>query len=528
MTRKPLTVLCYSALLCLLIQCKREEPTSWDPHVLGPVAHGRVTLGDIVADSLLSADESGLWHLRIHENLTDFEIDSLVEIPDTLIEKIFDVPIIGGPFTLPNGTALINEEENNLINVNDAALKEVVMKSGKLRYKLKSYINGYLACVYDLPGVTYNGVGTVIQTTTQPSVSDVPYIYEGEIDLSGYHLDMTGMTGFSSNRIYSHLTISTAADSPQQAVVYGDDYVTIELEFIDPVVHYARGYFGQHDYDLDQAVDFGDQLDLPTGAINLQGTTMSLHVENNVGVDLELDFEALIAMNSANNNDVLLNHTSLFDPIHLTRAFDNNGNVTPDIYDVTLNAQNSNIDAFIENLPDALQMNAHVKINPLGDVSDGADFIYTDNALKAELDIDIPLNLGMSNLTLRDTLEIAEDLEMTANGRFILYVENAFPFSATLKAHFVDANGEYLDGFVDPQIITAAGETGVPGQTMMAMSTLYIPATQDLIDLFSPETRIVIEVVLNTPDYPQPVGLYQDYYMDFKLIADGEIQVEFR
>ena len=515
-------------LVMLLANCKREEATTWSPHLLAPVANGRLTLNDIAPDSLLEADETGLWHLIFREDLTDFDVDSLVTIPDTLIEKVFDVPIIGGPFTLPNGTVLIEEEDNNLINVNDAELKKVIMKSGILRYKLKSFINGYLTCTYDLPGVMYNGVGTVIQTTTDPSVNDDPYIYEGEIDLAGYELNMTGQSGFSSNRIYSHLTIATAMDAPQQAVVYGDDYVTIELEFIDPVVFYAKGYFGQHTYALDQSIDFGDQLNLPTGAINLQGTTMSLHVENNVGVDLELDFESLIALNSANSNEVYLNHTSLFEPIHLTRAYDSNGTVTPDIYDVNLNTQNSNIDQFIENLPNALQMTANVIINPLGNVSDGADFIYTENPLKAEMEVDIPLNIGMNNLMLRDTLNIAEALEMTADGKFVLYVENTFPFSATLNAHLFESSTQEETPFVIQQAIGAAMETDTPGITIPVQSTLYIAASQTVIDHFTPNHKIVLEVILNTPGYPQLVGLYQNYYMDFKLIADGEVQVEFR
>jgi hypothetical protein len=173
-------------------------------------------------------------------------------------------------------------------------------------------------------------------------------------------------------------------------------------------------------------------------------------------------------------------------------------------------------------------MVANVKINPLGDVSDGADFIYTENALKAEMEIDIPLNIGMNSLTLRDTLVIAEDLEMTADGKFVLYVTNTFPFSATLNAYFSSNGNTSSVPFVEAQTIAAATETSVPGQTIAAQSTLIIPASQNFIDLFNPENALVIEVVFNTPGYPQLVGLYQNYYMDFKLIADGEVQVEFR
>jgi len=125
-------------------------------------------LGQIVPDSILKADETSLWHLLISENLTDFNLDSIVAIPDTIIKKKFNVPLVGGPFNVPNGTNIIEQHDNNLLNVNDAQLRLVKMRSGRLEYSIKSYINGYLTCTYDIPGVTLNGVGTVIETTTEP------------------------------------------------------------------------------------------------------------------------------------------------------------------------------------------------------------------------------------------------------------------------------------------------------------------------------------------------------------------------
>lgn len=516
-----ITVIAFS----VLASCKREEQTTWNVDMLGPIAHGRITLDDIIADSLLMADENNLWHIILNEDLTDFDLDSLVALPDTLIEKIFDVPLSGGPFTLPNNTTLIEEEENNLMKVNGAELKEVLVKSGTLRYKIKSYINGYLLCTYELPGASLNGIPIVLETTTQPSVGETPFIYEGEIDLAGYRIDMTGQSGFMFNRIYSHIVVKTASDAPAPAQVYGDDYVVVEMEFIEPRIEYARGYFGQHLYTIDETIDFGDDIHLPTGLLNLEGVSMGLQITNSVGADLSLQFTALESYNSYYDNNISLDHNDLFEAINIERAADNNGSINSHEYDFQLNSINSNIDSFVENLPDQLLLQAEVEVNPLGDVTDGNDFIYTNNAIKALLNLDIPLALGMQDLTMTDTLAIASTLELTANGTIKLYITNAFPFETSVSASIIDGNGTVLEPLIAPQLIASAEETSTAGVTIPAPSVITISASQVLLNSFTPEHRILLTVVFNTPDYPTVARLYKDYYMDFKVIADGEIEV---
>ena len=101
--------------------------------------------------------------------------------------------------------------------------------------------------------------------------------------------------------------------------------------------------------------------------------------------------------------------------------------------DLLMNNDNSNIDVFIENLPNEISLSAEVEINPLGNVTDGNDFIYTAQPLQATLDIDLPLNIGAQNLIFTDTLDIASELNFSANGELMLYVTNAFPFETTLR-----------------------------------------------------------------------------------------------
>lgn len=518
-------LVCLSVVL--IFSCKREGPTTWDSDVFVPIAQGRITLQDIVPDSVISYDENCLWHLILSEELTDFDLDSLVQIPDTTIKRGFVVPIVGGPFVIPAGQLIIDEAENNLLNIRDVELREVILESGFMEYSIKSYIDGYLLCNYNIPGVTLNGIGTSIITTTEPSIGDVPFIQNGVIDLSEHNIDLTGETGFMFNRIFTHLTIAPAANAPTPTSVSGSDSVVVELKFVNAVVRYARGYFGYHEYELDKSIDFTDQVNFPTGSLNLDQALMKLKITNSVGADAQIQFTSLSNLNSSTGESVVLNFSPLYQPINVTRAFDNGGNIQPTIVEYVMDQDNSNIDVFIENLPDFFVMEADITVNPLGNVTDGNDFIYTDDPLKATLDLDIPLTIGAQNLTFTDTLSISEALDLSADGHLQLYVNNAFPFSAMCDLFLIDHDGLLVDAIMSYGIIKSAVETNTPGITIPVESLIDMPIDDYLIDHFNPDNRVLIRVRFDTPDFNHPSGLYKNYWMDFKVIATGMVGLSY-
>ncbi|MFM7814864.1 MAG: hypothetical protein ACKO66_10145, partial [Flavobacteriales bacterium] len=70
-------------LACFLSSCKRREATTWSPEFAAPIAHGRLGLDDVVTDSLLLADQQGLWYLHFMADVANYALDSLVRLPDT-------------------------------------------------------------------------------------------------------------------------------------------------------------------------------------------------------------------------------------------------------------------------------------------------------------------------------------------------------------------------------------------------------------------------------------------------------------
>lgn len=514
------------AVSCLLAitACSRREPTTWDADVMGPIAYGRLSLQQLIADSLLEADESGLWHLMLDEDLTDFDLDSIVEIPDTVILNEYPL-LVAGAF--PPGFALpISPTQQITIQHPSVQLKQVRMKSGQLRYRLVSPVDGYLNCTLNIPGLTLNGQPQNIAIQTSPPAAGQDFVAEGYIDLTGVELDLTGETGSSFNRIAVSFDVVVDPNSAQSAQVAVGDEISLELEFADPKVSYARGYFGSHQYLIDEQIDFSAMATMPNGVLNLDGASMQFLIRNAVGVDAQLDFEEISNFNSFTQTTVALEHPTLFDPINITRASDAGGSVQAFEYDFDVNASNSNLDLFLENLPSAFRLKGDVTINPLGNVSDANDFIYTDDALQARLLMDVPLRFGMQNLSLSDTLFLTNSQQdVPLDGNLMLWVNNGFPVEAMVSLYVLE-NGTRVT-LADNLNLASA----VPSSTAMSPtpteSWLDIDVTEELLSKVHEGNPLLIEVTLQTPGSLNPVGLYLNQFIDFKLIVDGAYTIQY-
>ncbi len=518
--------LVFLCLISLLVGCKRERPTAWSAQELIPLAHGTLTLANLVPDSLLSVDDDGLLHFYLDENLTDFNIDSLVQIPDTTIHRSFTSGISGGPFEIAQGTSVLDQQDENVFAVSEAALKEVILKGGVLEYTLYNHMNGQLIMDYAIPGATKDGESVAFSEILPPGSGSNPSIVEGTIDLADYRIDFSGPSGASSNTLVSIFNATVDPDGPGPASVYGTDSLVLDVRFVDAAVHYGRGYFGQHHIEVRDTADFSLLNSLAGGNLTLGDMELSLEIVNRVGADAQIQINTLKGSNTFNDTQQTLDNVSLSDQINITRAFENNGVVEPTYHSILLDEGNSNISDFISNMPNQLLMDVDIEVNPLGNVSANNDFIYTDQPLDAHLIADIPLCVRLDNLKIQDTLAIENALGFDAKGKLFLYVENSFPFEATVSVELIDASGLVVASMASQELMASGFYDSSSLQADAVESTLELTFAEGVIENITEANSFVVTVIFDSYGNDL-VKLTSQNQLTLSIVADLETILEF-
>lgn len=507
-------------LFIVLFAACRKESTTWNSRYAVPLAHGSLTLDDIVPDSLLEVDEAGMWHLVFHESLTDIDVDSLATIPDTTIKQKFVIPFNSGTLSLPAGTQVFSDAIETQLGISGAELKYARMKSGMMHYTVKSYLNGEMTSQFELPGVMLGPSHVVISADTDPEVGGVPGLAQGSIDMSGYTIDLTGDGGNESNKLASNIAVSVSSDASSNAAINGQDSILVELTFENAKVAWAEGYFGNHVYQINEDVDFAGDVNMPTGSIYVEQARMNLDITNYIGADARLQFADITASNA--NADLALDYSPIYQSLNITRALEVGGTIYPFSTSYMINEGNSNFTSFIGMLPSSLHVDGEIEINPLGNISGYHDFIYADKALEANLTIDVPLRLA-AGVTLTDTLEVSIGDDIVGSGELIFIADNYFPLNASLQLSLVDGENTMLleEGWIDAGI-----PGGEPGTSTPVQSEVHVPVTYETIQRLKKGDRMFVRVMFFTPNIPELYALYSNYRIDFKLVADATVELE--
>jgi hypothetical protein len=516
---KSTSTIVFIAIL-LALGCKREEPTSWDIDARVPLLRGSLGWEDLIADSLLSTDENGLLHLQYVTSLINLNPDTLVALSDTTIKRGF-VPPFSGTIPIPPGQSVFSQQQNMVLGINTAQIKELIIESGTMQYELMSKVNGPLDLFYGIPGATLGGTPFSLSTTTAPGTVANPYFESGTIDLSGYTFDLTGTTGGSSNRLAFSLQADIASTAAGNISVSANDSLTVRLRFTDMKVAYARGYFGSILSDIDQQIDLEPLSAIAGGNLNLQELSFDLEIENYVGADIQLKIDALKGVRG--NNFVSLYHQVIGSAINITRAIDLGNSIQGNTYSYQINQNNSNVVNLFNLLPEALDIAGTIELNPLGDVSGGNDFIYPAQPIKASINLDIPLCVGVNGVVFLDTLDTQPIDIPSTSGTLFLRAENGFPMSVALTFSFLTNNGEEIVLASNQSIYSAETDVFGYSQTPTAVN-LGINLTTDQIESIKTGGQMIIKATANSTGIVKFNGSER---LDIRILAAARTEISY-
>jgi len=366
----------------------------------------------------------------------------------------------------------------------------------------------------------------VLNDIVNAATPSTPAVYTRLVDISGYDLDLTGISKTEVNTLVTRAVAIVDTNAVSSVNLTAGERITFNNKLIDIVPYFVRGYFGNQFYNYNDATAISAFDMIASGTLDIESVDVDIEFRNGIGVDAQMVINQFGTVNSNNATSANLSHSIIGSPININRSVltGSNPEVTYTNYLIDVNTGNSNIDQLIELFPNQLVYDIDLTINPLGNVSGNNDFVYKKHVLEANLNVEFPLSLIATNLTLRDTVNfsLTEQTETGRinNGTLFIYADNGFPFDATIQMDLYDEAGNFLQALDVNSYIQAAPVDASFRVTNKRQSVLAVPLNATSIDNLYKASNIILQIGFSTVPQSQFIKIYEEYAIDLQIVGD--------
>ncbi len=361
-----------------------------------------------------------------------------------------------------------------------------------------------------------------------------PYsVTSGTINVDNMEVDLSTDPGQQYNRIPFEHTLNVTSYG-NMVSFNSEDVYNIEAELVSSVFDYIEGYFGQETHmDETDTLDPGlnDLLKKFTGDIFLSNPSIKLNYSNSFGIPVSVSIDA---EGHKGPQSVPLGLA----PFEIDHPVDN---VTRDITSSFLiNKSNSSLPQLISMPPDEIIFTGSAKLNPDGNTGSGNNFVFNNSRVTGSLEIEIPMDLRISNLQFADTVSNflrqdnpeddtffnTEDFEFM---RIDLTVKNGFPLGVSVSMHLYDSVSNTILRSVTAENILDAAPVDATGKVTGPMeSRTSIEFTREFFSSVNDADNIIFTFTMNSTDGgTKDVSIYAGYRIDFRAVLVLKPDIKF-
>lgn len=508
------------------------DGTNWDVDATAPVVETRLDLTNLIGEDNLSIGTDSSVNIAVDVPLYTFSFDTLSNLP--LAKSVYAYTWTFPSVTLPGGAGIPGLTSSLDMTGTDIRLSKFDIKTGKLRCTLKSTLTQPLIFTYYIPKVTKNGAILQFVDTLPGRISGQDtVVFVRDFIIDDYDIDLSGEQGDDFNSLTAYIDAQTIAGNPGVPITTGQILFKTETELIELTPEYAKGYLGQYNFSqANSTTNFSQLQMLRSGLVDAENINLSLTFHNTIGADLSFSPTEIKATNTRTGQMVVLTHSVIGTTVNINRAIENISPLNPvteNNYTFSITSGNSNIEQFLELLPDQLSLLADVALNPYGNTGGYTDFFYYNYPAFIQMQLNMPLKFSATDLLLVDTIENPfTDLSILNpmhDGEFIVRVENKFPLQSDLQLYLMEGN--VITDSLFANTLVAAAPVDINNRVTQAQITdLIIEVTSDKIQLLQTATNIKLKANFNTmPTVAGRLQFYSDYYMLIKVIADVKYNI---
>lgn len=516
----------------LLFSCQKDfERPNWDVDMLAPLVKTSLNLNHILSDSVLITNPDTSLKIVYKESIFDVGVDSLFKIPDTTITNIYTIPVTS---VAQPGSSFYSEAKEYSLNItNNVGLNYAIVESGFIEVEILSEIQENVEVTYIIPSAIKNGDTLRLTETILAGSPGNPSSLKKKIDMSGYELDLTGISKTQINTLVTRAVGTVDSNAAGPVTLNFGDQILFNNTLIDIVPYFVRGYFGNQILNYKDTAEI-DMLSKISGGLDLDEVNLDIEFNNGIGVDAQVVLNEFTTQNTSTTNTTSLTHSILGTPININRS--TLTHTIPEVnyqnYNIAINTNNSNIDNLIELIPNQLIYNVDLNVNPLGNISGGNDFVFKDHVLETNLKVEFPLSLIASNLALQDTMDFSlpdkSETGRIIDGTLFLYADNGFPFDANIQLAMYDEYDNYIQTLNVQHQILAAPVDGNLRVTNKKQSMLSIPLNTADVDNLYRANKLLFTIAFTTQPQSQFIKLYDGYEIDIQVVGDFSYNVDLK
>lgn len=515
----------------IFISCHKNPP-SWDAQILAPIITGSLSINDIITSSYIKNNPDSSVSLVYTDSLYNLNIDTLLNIPDTVF--VYDTLSPITTTITPGSLMFYVKPTTTQYPLGSVQLVKGTIQSGYLVYTLQNPLSQPVDYFYKV----YNITASITDTLEIKKVVSAVTTITDSIYLGGYNIDFSGPTHNGYNDITTSIQVNLDPNaSPLTVTAFTSKLVDARITFKNVIPYYAKGYFGTTTKTYGpEKVAFPIFNQIVAGKLNLQNVSVNLTLTNGFGVDASIVLSQLSSINRAGHVVPLIDNSVVGSTIHINRATPSNNPsspVNPTITNFAINPSNSNILAWLDSIPTSVQYALQITTDPIGNVSGSNDFAYYAYGINSNINVTIPLSLIADNLTLADTLEVnfsnsSSSAQHVKSGTLTIYATNGFPFSAGLQLYLLNTSNKVCDSLFVPTQSIASGTvnpvTGIvtsPSSSALTIS-LNETQTQELLNTKS----MILYARFNMGNSPSTYRKIYDYYqLGVKMVGNFDYQV---
>lgn len=362
------------------------------------------------------------------------------------------------------------------------------------------------------------------------------YQSKGSFQLASTIIDLGSDPGQPFNRL--PYTCELAVSSGKSMIRFNsNDEVTLELQLVDAVPDYIKGYFGRQVHSISsQSINTG--LEEYTGKLNGDIQFTDPVVRLNYLNSFSIPIEVALDIEGTKGQEAIGLGLSPFPVLYPAGPGDRDVAAT-----YVIGKHNSLLPEVISLLPEAISVAGAAKFNSCDEVKVQRDnYIYGSSRFVASVEVEVPLNMRFDSIHLADTVEnflsgdklfdavFKQGSNASGKIRIVslgLRIRNSFPFDVSFNMGFTEGSkGSSVNALSAGKVLRAA-RTDISGKVVSPSETLAtIEFSDEFLQKLNGSDKIIFDFLVSASN-PKEIRIFADYKIEFSASVTVDTEINF-